>query len=71
MITPKELGAFIAKRRRELGLKQKELAQIIHVSDKTISRWERGRGYPDLQSMEILTDTLDVTLSQMFEGGLK
>ena len=66
MITPKELGAFIANRRNMLGLTQKELAEKIHVTDKAISRWERGHGYPDIQTMEAIAEALYVSLPQMF-----
>lgn len=38
----KRLGAFIAERRKELGLTQVRLAEQIHVTDKAVSRWERG-----------------------------
>ena len=66
MITPEELGTFIANRRKLLGLKQKELAEMIHVTDKAISKWERGHGYPDIQTLEALADALYVSLPEMF-----
>ena len=42
----KQVGLFIQELRKEKGITQKELADILHVSDKTISRWETGKGYP-------------------------
>ena len=36
------LGSFIGERRRELGLTQRELAERLHVTDKAVSKWERG-----------------------------
>ena len=41
------VGAFIAALRREQGMTQKQLAEKIGVTDKAISRWETGKGYPD------------------------
>ena len=42
------VGAFMQKMRREKGMTQKELADILHISDKTISKWETGKGIPDV-----------------------
>ena len=42
------VGAFMQKMRREKGMTQKELADILHISDKTISKWERGNGFPEI-----------------------
>ena len=47
-------GAFIAHTRKEQGLTQKALADKLHVTDKAISKWERGLCYPDLTLMEDL-----------------
>ena len=41
-------GSFVAQLRKERGLTQKELAQRLHVTDKAVSKWETGRGFPDL-----------------------
>ena len=42
MLTPKELGAFIKEMRRKKGWTQKQLAEKLMVTDKAVSRWERG-----------------------------
>ena len=47
-------GALIARRRKELGLSQGELAARLRVTDKAISKWETGRGMPGLDSLEPL-----------------
>ena len=44
----KNMGAFLTALRREKGWTQKELAELLHVSDKTVSRWERDESVPDL-----------------------
>ena len=53
-------GEFIAELRKEKQLTQSQLATAIHVSDKAISRWETGRGLPDIDNLEALSDYLDV-----------
>ena len=43
-----EAGKLIRSRRMELGLTQKALADKMNISDKTVSKWERGLGFPDV-----------------------
>ena len=47
-------GTFIAEMRKEKGLTQQNLADQLHVTDKAVSKWERGLCYPDLTLMEPL-----------------
>ena len=54
-------GTQIAARRKELGMTQKELAEKIHVTDKAVSKWERGLNFPDLGLVETLAHELDTT----------
>lgn len=61
-------GALIAARRSELGYTQKELAKRLSISDRTVSKWERGIGFPDISLLEPLADTLGLTLLQLFHG---
>lgn len=61
-------GALIATRRGELGLTQKELAKQLNISDRTISKWERGVGFPDISLLEPLADVLGLTLLELFRG---
>lgn len=58
----KILGSYIAIRRKELGMTQAKLAEKIHVTDKAVSRWERGVGLPDIDNLEALAKALDVSL---------
>ena len=51
-------GALIASARKERGLTQKELAAQLHVSDRAVSTWERGAGFPDVSVLEPLADAL-------------
>jgi len=61
----KEFGTFLAQVRRERNLTQAELAEQLHVTDKAVSRWERGIGLPDINTLEPLADALDLTLADL------
>ena len=60
-----QLGAFIAEKRKALGLTQKDLAARLHVTDKAVSKWERGLSYPDVTLLELLADTLGLNLTEL------
>ena len=61
-------GKLISTLRRERNLTQAELAELICVSDKAISRWETGRGFPDVNNLEALAENLDVTVAELLKG---
>ena len=61
-------GALIASVRKEKGLTQKELAVTLHVSDTTVSKWERGIGFPDVSLVEPLAAALGLTIGELFAG---
>ena len=61
-------GAFIAAVRKEKGLTQSNLAELLLVSDKTISKWERGAGFPDIKNLEPLASALGVSLVELMQG---
>lgn len=63
-----KIGKFIQQLRKEQDLTQKELAEKIGVSDKTVSKWETGNGLPDFASIEVLCTTLDITVNEMISG---
>lgn len=60
-----KLGQFIAERRKELGMTQKQLSEKLHVTDKAISRWERGQGLPDINSFAPLAEALELSISEI------
>lgn len=64
----KILGNCIAARRKELGMTQANLAEKIHVTDKAVSRWERGVGLPDIDNLEALAKALGVSLVSLMRG---
>ncbi len=64
----KRTGDFIAERRKALGMTQLQLAEKLHVTDKAVSRWERGVGLPDVASIEALSQALEVSLVELMQG---
>ena len=64
----RSIGLFIAETRKEKNLTQKELANQIGVSDKTISKWECGRSIPDIAFMDSLCNALDITMNELLSG---
>ena len=47
---------------------QKDLAEQLHVSDRTVSKWERGAGVPDASLMIALSDILGITVNELLSG---
>lgn len=64
-------GNTIRILREKEGITQKELAEIICVSDKTVSKWETNKGLPDIGIIEELAKALRVSLAELFTGDLK
>ena len=60
-----ETGKRIQTLRKQYGWTQKELADRLHVSDKAVSKWERGLNYPDMALLEPLAQTLDITVVEL------
>ena len=61
-------GSIIKKLREERKLTQVDLANMLCVSDKTISKWETGRGYPDISLIQDLAKNLNVSLIELLSG---
>lgn len=64
----KDIGLFISKRRKKMNLTQNELASLINVSFKTISKWETGHNFPDLAYQRTLCKILKITLDELHDG---
>lgn len=63
-----KIGIFIATLRKEQNLTQKQLADKICLTDKAISKWERGISYPDIAMLEPLAETLNVSILELLKG---
>lgn len=61
-------GSVIRSLREKKGYTQKQLAERLLVSDKAVSKWESGRGLPDISLMEPLARTLGVSVAELFSG---
>ncbi len=59
------IGTFISECRKEKGLTQAQLAELLGVSDKSVSRWENGKTMPDMSLYEPLCKELDVNVSEL------
>ena len=64
----KKFGAFLASVRKENGLTQAELADKLHVTDKAVSRWERGIGFPDVSNFEPLAEAVGVSVVELIRS---
>lgn len=62
------IGKFIQTKRKEKKLTQKELAERLGVTDKAVSKWERGLGCPDVSILEILATELDTSILEILKG---
>jgi transcriptional regulator with XRE-family HTH domain len=67
----KQTGLFIAKKRKEKKLTQTELAELLQVTDKAISRWETGEGYPEISFLPKLATILGCSIDDILQGGQK
>lgn len=65
-----KIGMVVSALRKERGMTQRELAELLHVSSKAVSKWERGQGIPDISLLERLAEVLDVTVEQILSGKL-
>ena len=63
-----KFGAFVARKRRERGLTQKELADILFISNKAVSKWETGVSIPDVGLLVPLAEALNVTVTELLSG---
>ena len=61
-------GQLISELRKEKGLTQKQLADALNVTDKAVSKWERGLSFPDISMLEPLSDLLGVTIMEILAG---
>lgn len=65
------IGAEIRRLRKEKGLTQKELADLLYLSPKTISKWETGLGAPDITLLPRLSKVLEVDAIRLLEGRME
>ena len=66
----KKIGEIISKKRIELKMTQKELAEKLFVTDKAVSKWERGLSLPDISLLIPLAEILNISLYDLLKGGM-
>lgn len=64
----KKIGDYISTLRKSKNLTQKELADLLGITDKAVSKWERGAGYPDISLLKPLADLLGTSVNELLEG---
>lgn len=67
----KKIGSFLKELRKERNLTQEQLAEIVNVSGRTVSRWETGSNMPDLDILIQLSDYYDVDIKEVLDGERK
>lgn len=65
----KKTGKFICDSRKKQGMSQKELAEKLKITDKAISKWERGISFPDISMLIPISEVLEVSLYDILTGG--
>lgn len=63
-----KIGKFIADERKRKGYTQKQLSEKLEISDKTISKWERGNGFPEVSLLLPLCGELGITVNELLSG---
>lgn len=61
-------GKIIAEKRKEKGLNQIQLGELLNVSNRTISKWEKGDGFPDITLLPDISDCLGITIDELLTG---
>lgn len=67
----KKIGNLLKKLRSEKGLTQEQLAEILNVSNRTVSRWETGSNMPDISLLVEIADLYDISIPEIINGERK
>jgi transcriptional regulator with XRE-family HTH domain len=65
----KKTGQLICESRKQHGMSQKDLADILNITDKAVSKWERGISFPDISLLIPLSEALEIGLYNLLSGG--
>ena len=67
----KNTGYLIQQLREKIGFTQAQLAEKLHISDKTVCKWENGKEYPEVSQLLALADILGITVDELLKGGIE
>jgi len=68
---PEKIGSLISKARKDKNMTQKDLANMLHITDKAISKWERGISIPDISLLIPISNILDISVYELLGGEMK
>lgn len=68
MADAKLTGKIISERRKEMGLTQLQLAQLLNISNRTVSKWENGDGFPDITMLPDISKELSISIDELLTG---
>lgn len=63
-----KIGQYLANKRKSKNLTQKELASLLNVTDKAVSKWETGSNLPDISMFVKLAEVLETTIDELIAG---
>ena len=66
-----KVGSLILKLRKEKNMTQKQVADLLNISDKTVSKWERGLGCPDVSILTELSNIFGINIEKILLGDLE
>lgn len=67
-MSPTEFGEYLSQQRKKKGYTQKQLAELLFVTDKAISRWECGLGFPDIRMLQPISQALGVSMLELLNA---
>lgn len=70
MVDSQKIGQFILEKRKALGYTQQQLAELLGVTNKAVSKWETGEGLPDISLFPVLSEVLGVSVDELLRGGM-
>lgn len=70
MYNTKKFGRYISAKRKEAGLKQSDLAEIVHLTRQSISKYETGVCFPDIPTVILFAEIFGVTIDELIKSGV-
>ena len=70
MFDTKKFGAYLAAKRKYMGMKQSDLAKKLNLTRQSISKYETGEAFPDISIIIKLADIFEITIDELVKSGL-